>query len=160
MKERRQAKILELIEVENVETQEELSERLRAFGIEATQATISRDIKELRLVKTLSGDGSYKYTAPENTVHREIDQRLKNIFRECVTSVKQARNLVIIKTLPGLAPAACSAVDGINAPFIMGTIAGDDTGLLITSTDEEAAAFCAELRGNVRTTESITFRLP
>lgn len=126
----RQAKILEIIEKEEIETQDELSSRLTELGYTATQATISRDIKDLRLVKVLAASGKYKYVEAGRREDTGISGRLKTIFRESVTSFEQAQNLVVIKTMPGLAPAACSALDSIRIESVVGTIAGDDTAFL------------------------------
>ena len=140
MKSLRHDKILEIISSRNVETQEELSDALREVGIVATQATISRDIKELRLQKILTPDGSYRYSAPNRRNDMNIDLRLQTIFRESVTSVEAAGNLVVIKTLPGLANAACSAVDSMELDDVLGTLAGDDTGIIIAREEKFAGA--------------------
>ena len=102
MKFQRQAKILELIDRFEIETQEELTDHLRAVGYSTTQATVSRDIKELRLIKSLSTEtGKYKYTAAAAGAADSFTTRLRNIFRECVTDIDAAQNMVVIKTLPG-----------------------------------------------------------
>ena len=107
MKFQRQAKILELIDRFEIETQEELTDHLRAVGYSTTQATVSRDIKELRLIKSLSTEtGKYKYTAAAAGAADSFTTRLRNIFRECVTDIDAAQNMVVIKTLPGLGQAA------------------------------------------------------
>lgn len=142
MKFQRQAKILDLIEHDEIETQEELSIKLRELGFDTTQATISRDIKELRLVKMLSASGKYKYAASARESETSFATRLRNIFRECVTSVDHAQNLVVIKTLPALGHAAASAIDSMHAPQIVGTIGGDDTVLIIMRDIESAIEFC------------------
>jgi transcriptional regulator of arginine metabolism len=146
MKFQRQAKIIEIITQESVETQEELSERLRKAGFIATQATISRDIKELRLVKRMTDNGSYRYTVSAKEGEPGFSPRLKTIFRESVTSFDFAQNIVVIKTLPGLASAACSAIDSMNASYILGTLAGDDTGFLVIRDTESAKMFVEEIR--------------
>ena len=105
MKEKRQAEILRIITEQDVETQERLLEELNLIGIPCTQATISRDIKELRLVKELTLQGSYKYVASERKASQNFAGRLRTIFRESVTSFDRAQNIVVVKTLPGLAPA-------------------------------------------------------
>ena len=103
MKFQRQAKILDLIDRFEIETQEDLTAHLRALGYNTTQATISRDIKELRLIKTLSSEtGKYKYTSSNAGAADSFTTRLRNIFRECVTDIDAAQNMVVIKTLPGL----------------------------------------------------------
>ncbi len=144
MKQSRQKKILEIIEDYPVETQEELAERLKQSGIDTTQATISRDIKELRLVKILEG-GRYRYALKEQDADSDFSSRLNAIFRESVTSFDHAGNIVIIKTMPGLASAACSALDTMRLSGVVGTLAGDDTGMILLRDDGLANAFCAEI---------------
>lgn len=145
MKSQRQSKILELIAQNPIETQEQLLSALEKSGFKSTQATISRDIKELRIVKELSGDGNYRYTVSQNDSN-SFFSRLNNIFHECVVKLDFAQNIVVIKTLPGLASAACSAVDGMEIAYVVGTIAGDDTGLIVMRDAEYAREFCEELR--------------
>ena len=130
MKSARQEKIIEIISSRDVETQSQLIEELSACGIRSTQATLSRDIKELRLVKELTSDGKYRYVAASRDEFTDYDLRLKKIFRECVTTYSTAQNLLVIKTLPGLAPAACAALDGMEIDGLVGTLAGDDTAFL------------------------------
>lgn len=127
MKFRRQAKILQLINEEPLETQEELSNRLREEGIETTQATVSRDIKELRLIKVMTPDGSYRYASAATQQDSVMQKRIETIFRESVTSAETAQNILVIKTLPGLANAAAYAIDAMGDPTVVGTLAGDDT---------------------------------
>ena len=145
MKSKRQAQILELISEESIETQNQMMEALAARGIKSTQATLSRDIKELRLVKKLSPDGTYRYSTPTQDDSGERDSRLRKIFRECVVSFDTAQNLVIIHTLPGLANAAASALDNMNIPSLVGTLAGDDTAFLAMREIQDAAEFCREI---------------
>ena len=116
MKFQRQAKILELIEHNEIETQEELSTRLRSLGYETTQATVSRDIKDLRLIKILSPSGKYRYATSSQEAEKSFTSRLQNIFRECVTGVDAAQNIVVIKTLPALGSAAAIAIDAMRLP--------------------------------------------
>ena len=145
MKRARQAEILSIIQSQAVETQEQLLQALRSRGFTSTQATISRDIKELHLVKELSG-GCYRYTAYPRPGADNSQGRLRNIFKEGVLSVDAAQNLVVIKTMPGLASAACSALDNMEMADIVGTIAGDDTGVLIMRDAESAEELCEEIR--------------
>lgn len=145
MKSARQTEILKIIERSDVQTQEQLLEELQKAGISTTQATISRDIKELHLVKTQTGIGTYRYAATENKASPSDVGRLQTIFREAVTSFDAAQNLVVIKTMPGLAPAACSALDNMDIADMLGSLAGDDTGVLILRTTDAAASFCAEM---------------
>ena len=146
MKARRHAKIMEIIATRDVDTQEQLLEELTAAGITTTQATISRDIKELRIVKELTKFGTYRYTASSKEVTGTFSNRLSKIFRECITGFDYAQNLVVIHTIPGLAPAAASAVDAMGMHFVIGCIGGDDTVLIVMRDNNAAAAFCSEIR--------------
>ena len=146
MKTQRQAKIMEIISTNNIETQEQLLEALQNSGYQSTQATISRDIKELRIVKELTSMGSYRYTAAAAERAGTFSTRLNTIFRECVTHFDYAQNMVVIKTMPGLASAACSAIDAMNMSVVLGTLAGDDTAFLVMRDSAAAAAFCAEIK--------------
>ena len=146
MKSQRLAKIMEIISTRNVETQEQLLESLRQAGFHSTQATISRDIKELRIVKELTSFGTYRYTTTSGDMNGTFSTRLNTIFRECITGYDYAQNLVVIHTLPGLASAAGSAVDAMNMSVVLGTIAGDDTVFIVMRDNNSAAAFCGEIR--------------
>ena len=146
MKAKRQAKIMEIISTKNVETQEQLLQELQDAGFTSTQATISRDIKELRIVKELSSFGTYRYTTASRELPVSFSDRLYTIFRECVTSFDYAQNIVVIHTLPGLASAAGSALDAMNMSVVLGTLAGDDTVIAIMRDSNAAAAFCGEIR--------------
>ncbi len=147
MKSIRQAAILELIEKNNIETQSQLIEELEKAGISSTQATVSRDIKELHIIKELTPDGSYRYAILHRKERQNHTARLQAIFRECVTSCVCAQNIVVIKTLPGLAQAACSAIDSMNIESLAGTLGGDDTAFLCMYTAEEAREFTEEIKG-------------
>ena len=147
MKTQRQAKIMEIISTKDIETQEQLLQSLQEAGFCSTQATISRDIKELRIVKELTSFGRYRYTTSAKEVSGTFSSRLNTIFRECVTGFDYAQNIVVIHTLPGLASAAGSAVDAMNMNVILGTLAGDDTVIVIMRDTNSAAAFCGEIRG-------------
>lgn len=146
MKARRQGEILSIISSIPVETQEQLLEQLRCRGIQATQATISRDIKELHLVKELTGKGSYCYALSSKKETTNVTGRLKTIFREGVVSYDHAQNLVVVKTMPGLGSAAGAALDGMDIPELVGSLAGDDTVLLILRTTQSAQDFCNTIR--------------
>lgn len=126
MKQGRQSKILEIIESQDVETQDELSVLLRAQGFEVTQATISRDIKELKLIKVQSQGGAYKYAVSGREAPDKIDV-LKRVFRDTVLSVDKAAGMVVIRTLTGSANAAAEAIDVLGMSEIAGTLAGDNT---------------------------------
>ena len=146
MKSQRQAKILEIISTTNVETQEQLLQELEEAGFRSTQATISRDIKELRVVKELTSLGTYRYTTSAKELPATFSNRLNTIFRECVTGYDYAQNIVVIHTLPGLANAAASAIDAMNMSVVLGTLAGDDTVFVVMRDNNSAAAFCGEIR--------------
>ncbi len=145
MKESRQKLILDAIQKADIETQNQLIDVLREAGVNATQATISRDIKELHLVKELTPWGVYRYVtgAGEVTNH---SKRLQTIFKECVTSIASAQNIIVIKTLPGLASAACSAIDSMNIKSLVGTLAGDDTAFLAMNDSSSADRIRDELK--------------
>lgn len=146
MKTKRQAKIMEIVSTRDVETQEQLLEALQDAGFYSTQATISRDIKELRIVKELTKFGTYRYSTSAKEVSGTFSGRLNTIFKECVTGYDYAQNLVVVHTIPGLADAAASAVDAMGLPFVLGTIGGDDTVLIILRDTNAAAAFCTEMK--------------
>lgn len=130
MKMERQAQILRIIRSKDIETQEELTEELFKVGIEVTQATVSRDIKEMRLTKVLSGKGKYKYISPqEQTVN--LSERMLAVFRESVVSIDHADNLIVVKTIAAGAQAAASAIDAMQLDEVVGVIAGDDTILVV-----------------------------
>ncbi len=150
MKEQRQTAILSIIRSRDIETQEQLLLSLQERGIRCTQATISRDIKELRLVKELGRSGAYRYAEARRGGHSDLSGRLQTIFREGVTAFDRAQNLVVLKTMPGLANAAAAALDGMDLPNVVGSLAGDDTVLLIMRTNEDAADFCRELQSMVQ----------
>ena len=146
MKTHRQAKIMEIVSTRDVETQEQLLEALQEAGFYSTQATISRDIKELRIVKELTKFGTYRYTVASKEISGSFSNRLNAIFRECVTGFDYTQNLVVVHTIPGLAGAAASAVDSMGMSFVLGTIGGDDTVLIVVRDTNAAAAFCSELK--------------
>ena len=146
MKSQRQAKILEIISNKDVETQEQLLAELQDAGFRGTQATISRDIKELRIVKELTNLGTYRYTTSSNELSGTFSARLNTIFRECVVSFDYAQNLIVIRTLPGLANAAASAIDAMNMSTVVGSLAGDDTVMIVMRDMNAAATFCGEIK--------------
>ncbi len=130
MKYDRHALILKIIEEKDIETQEELANELRSYGMEITQATISRDIKELRLVKVMGKSGVYKYAVMDRG-DSDISERLIRVFSESVISMDYANNIIVIRTIVAGAQAAASAIDSMNWPEIIGCIAGDDTILVV-----------------------------
>lgn len=146
MKTKRQARILEIVSTREVETQEQLLQELQDAGFYCTQATVSRDIRELRIVKELTGSGTYRYATSTKEVKGTFTSRMNTIFRECVTGIDFAQNLVVIHTLPGLASAAGSAVDGMEMSFVLGTLAGDDTVMIVMKDTNAASAFCGEIK--------------
>ena len=146
MKSRRHDKILELISEYNIDTQEELQDRLNKEGFCVTQATVSRDIKELRLIKTLGADGSYRYTTNgEKGGEADLSFKFHAIFSEAVNRVDYAQNLVVVKCYTGMANAACAALDSIHWQGLIGTIAGDDTILLVMKDESYAKNITEEL---------------
>ena len=146
MKSQRQAKILEIITNKSIETQEQLLSELQAEGFRGTQATISRDIKELRIVKELTSLGTYRYTISTSDLGNTFSARLNTIFRECVISFDYAQNIIVVRTLPGLASAAGSAIDAMNLNTIVGTLAGDDTVMIVMRDTNAAATLCGEIK--------------
>lgn len=149
MKPNRQAKILELVESKAIETQEQLLFELEACGFSTTQATISRDIKELRIIKELGKNGVYCYSTASKQSERTSDAKLNSIFRQCVNSCDHAQNIVVIKTMPGMASAACSAIDNMGIDAVIGTLAGDDTAFLLLRDSSSASALCSDIRKQI-----------
>ena len=150
MKNTRQNEIINIVQSQDVETQEQLLEELKSRGFVTTQATISRDIKELRLVKELTGSGGYRYAQSDRKTASTSDTRLRNIFKEGVISVDVAQNIVVVRTMPGLASAACSALDNMEIEGMVGTLAGDDTGILIMRDNSSAQQFSGEVHKLLR----------
>lgn len=149
MKRQRHREILEIISQESVETQEDLACRLRERGFEVTQATVSRDIKELRLLKVLTDEGSYRYAVAEKA-EQGLTERLRRIFTETALHVDVAENLIVIKTLPGSAHAAAEMVDTMRWPETVGTLAGDNTILVIARDAQIAPALAERFRGMMK----------
>ncbi|THF75894.1 transcriptional regulator AhrC/ArgR [Cohnella fermenti] len=149
MKGQRQRKIREMIGKQEIETQEELVEALRSEGVNVTQATVSRDIKEMQLIKVPLEDGRYKYSMP-------LDQRfnpamkLKRALEDHFIQAEAAENLVVVKCMTGTANAIASLIDGMDWSEIMGTISGDDTMLLICRTKEQGPILADRIRQMVR----------
>ena len=145
MKSLRQEKIVEIISKRNIETQNQLMTALLAEGIKSTQATLSRDIRDMRLIKELGPNGNYRYVMAASQDNMDLDARLKKIFKECVLSYDLAQNILVIKTLPGLAQAAGSTLDGMDIPGLVGTIAGDDTAFLALKDPDAAVKLYHEI---------------
>ena len=146
MKSSRQNVILEIITEQDIETQGQLLEALEARGVHSTQATVSRDIKELRLVKEISPDGNYRYAPAGADENSDALRRLEGIFRDACLSFDYALHTVIIRTLPGLAQAVGSALDCMDYESVLGSIAGDDTVLIIMRNAATAERLCQQLR--------------
>ena len=145
MKLDRQNVIMEIIAQQDIETQNQLLEALAARGVKSTQATLSRDIRDMRLIKELGPNGNYRYVMAASQDSTDLDARLKKIFKECVLSYDLAQNILVIKTLPGLAQAAGSTLDGMDIPGLVGTIAGDDTAFLALKDPDAAVKLYHEL---------------
>ena len=146
MKNNRQSLILEIISKETIETQEQLLEHLRQRGVNSTQATISRDIKQLHLVKEPAGQGAYKYAVSAGRAKLNVADKLRTIFHESITSVESAQNMVVIKTLSGLAGGACEALDHMEVAGMVGTLAGENTVFVVLKDNASAETFCQEIR--------------
>ena len=145
MKNARQSKILELIDEYEISTQEALIQKLAEHGFDSTQTTISRDIRQLRLIKGPTGRGTYKYVAPE--VRRGNDAPGHNsALTDAVLKIEAAQNLIVVKTMAGMANAIAVCVDSLQIKDIIGSVAGDDTILLVLKTNEKAQAVEAELK--------------
>lgn len=145
MKVLRHAKIIEIINSKEIETQEELAEELKRCGMDVTQATVSRDIKELKLIKVLSNSGKYKYvtTTPEQNF---LSNKLVNIFSQTVLYVENVENMVILKTITGSASAAAEAIDSLSFDEIAGTIAGDNTIFIVVRSVSKAQELVKKIK--------------
>lgn len=150
MKNDRQRRILEIVEQENIDTQEQLQQRLLEQGVACTQATISRDIKQLHLIKEPVGQRRYRYTVSSQRSRLNVADKLRSIFRESIVSIDCAQNIVVIKTMAGLANAAAAAMDGMSIPYMVGSLAGDDTAFLVMRDAESARNFCDEIHEMIR----------
>lgn len=140
----RQNKILEIIKTNDVETQDQLLSLLRDAGYSVTQATVSRDMRELQLVKGQGKDGRYRYIAG-NYDDRPISERFIKIFRETTLSFACAKNLIVVKTLPGCAGAAGEAIDTLSLEHMVGSVSGDNTLLIVVDSDENVPSITSEL---------------
>lgn len=145
MKAKRQAKLLELIQKNDIETQEELSDLLEREGFLVTQATVSRDIRELKLTKVATGDGKQKYAALQGSVE-ELRERYVRVFQDGFVSMDMAQNILVIKTVSGMAMAVAAALDAMKLPEVVGCIAGDDTIMCACRSVEEAHMVLNRLR--------------
>ena len=149
MKARRQALIREIVESQRIQTQEELAQALGERGLLVTQATVSRDIKEMHLLKVLAEDGSYRYATMDKE-EQGTNDRLIRMLSDSVVSMDSANNLIVIRTLPGSAHVAGEAVDCLKWPEVLGTIAGDNTILVIVRSNEDVDAVMRRFRGIIR----------
>lgn len=145
MKSSRQNEIIDLISSADIETQEELAAALREKGFQVTQATVSRDIRELRLIKVASKTGGYKYAKPSRH-ETAVNERLTRILSDSLVNVETAANLVVVKTLSGSANVAAEALDHLGWPEIIGTIAGDNTIFVAAKSDTDAEAITSRIR--------------
>lgn len=149
MKTKRQALIRVIVEEQSIQTQEELAEALRAHGMVVTQATVSRDIKEMHLLKVLSDDGGYRYATMEKS-DQGMNDRLIRMLSDSVLEMNSVNNLIVIRTLPGSAHVAAEAVDNLKWPEVLGTIAGDNTILVIVRSNEEVEAVNRRFRNIIK----------
>ena len=144
-KKRRHAKIIELIENNEIQTQGEIVAHLQAAGFDVTQATVSRDIKDLRLIKVSKEGGAPVYTQSHNTLQLRFNEKLTGIFSNSVISIAHAGNIIVVKTLSGAANAAASAIDSIGFEEVLGSIAGDDTIMIVTKNEKDCRYVCSRL---------------
>ena len=150
MKSERQNRILELVSKYEIETQEDMIDRLRAEGYKVTQATVSRDLKELKLTKALTARGTYRYCVSQGrTVATNV--RLHNAMADSILHVDYSLNNVVIKTYPGLAQAVASSIDTMNMHSILGCVAGDDTIIIVTRNEESSAEISERLKELMKT---------
>ena len=149
MKSKRHQKILELIESNAVDTQEELLRLLRENGYEVTQATVSRDIKELRLVKTAANDGKYQYSVSASKPRPDMSSQFYTFFNKSVYSVDHCKNFVVVKCHTGMANAVCEMLDAMEIKGIVGTLSGDDTFLIVARSERDAKTICSELTRHI-----------
>ena len=141
----RQLKLIEIINKNEIETQEALAEALRNEGYLVTQATVSRDIKDLGLIKVMTPNKTYKYAQPASTEQKSSGKML-NLFRECVISIDYAGHLIVIKTVSGSANSAATLVDILNFPEVMGCVAGDDTILVVIKDQQKIVPIVEKLK--------------
>lgn len=146
MRNKRHEAILELIKEQNIETQQDLTVALSTIGFDVTQATVSRDIKELRLLKRLNDDGRYIYAPHSTSGSDKVSDKMSIILNKSIISVDYALNTIVIKTLAGMAQGAASVLDAMQFPECLGSIAGDDTIFVTTRSEEAAQKLCKKLR--------------
>lgn len=153
MKVARHAKILEIINTKDIETQEELADELKNLGMDVTQATVSRDIKELKLIKVLSNTGKYKY-ASISPIEKFLSDKLVNVFSQTVLSVENVDKFIVVKTISGSASVAAEAIDSLNFDGIVGTIAGDNTIFILVRTLQQANELVQRIKKMISEQES------
>lgn len=146
MKQKRQEMILSIISNNDVDTQARLMELLKESGFSATQATLSRDIRELRLVKVMTDTGIYKYDVPTQEKVTELSTKFRSIFSEAVVSVDYAFHIVVLKCHTGMASAACAALDNMKIRDVVGSLAGDDTIFVLLRNEQQALKLVSEIR--------------
>lgn len=146
MKITRHAKILEIINNKEIETQEELVDELRKIGMDVTQATVSRDIKELKLIKVMTTNGKYKYATISSQGDNLLTEKLVNIFTQTVLTIDYVNNTIVLKTLSGSASAAAEAIDTLKWDGIVGTIAGDNTIFVLARSNEKAEELVSKFK--------------
>ncbi|MGN0498917.1 MAG: arginine repressor [Acutalibacteraceae bacterium] len=145
MKSRRQSKILELINTNEINTQDGLLTRLIESGFNVTQATVSRDIKELKLQKVVTSDGKYKYVSASKAP-QSLTGSFNSLFSGSVTSVESAGNMIVLKTVSGMAQGVCAAMDAVEIEGVVGTIAGDDTIFVVARSESSATSVVSYLK--------------
>ena len=150
MKQKRQEKILEIISKYDVDTQQRLIELLEENGFSSTQATLSRDIRELRLVKVMTDKGIYKYDVASQDKVSELSTKFRSIFSEAVVSIDYAYHIVVLKCHNGMANAACAALDNMKIRDVVGSLAGDDTIFVLLRNEQQALKLMNEIRQNIK----------
>ncbi len=149
MKNYRQAKIKAIVEAQSIETQEELAAVLREQKIDVTQATVSRDIKELHLVKVPYGRGKYRYAFPKDLQRAHSEVKMQKIFQDVVTQIEHSGNLIVIKTHPGAGGTVAFSLDNANWQELIGTVAGDDTVLVVVRQDVSAGKVAEHMKNMI-----------
>ena len=150
MKKRRQEALLEVIERYEIDTQDELITRLRDHGYDVTQATVSRDIRELKITKVPTESGSYRYVRPDSKNHPQknaTQMKMSTTLLDSILSVDYANNLVVLRTMAGLANAVAVAIDHMHMPEVLGCVAGDDTILIVARSENAAAQLTEQIKG-------------
>lgn len=150
MKNKRQTEILRLISTYDIDTQEELRSKLKENGFEATQATVSRDMRELKIVKGSVGNGKYKYIYQPDSSDATLQNRFTTILREAIKSIDTAMNIVVVNVYTGMGSAAGAAIDSLRLTGVVGSVAGDDTFIIITKTPEAAEEVCGHIRDIIK----------